>query len=169
MKYVWLTIFVCWLWFIWMIWQTHRARVFFGKVIYVTDGDTLTVMHGGSPVCIRLWGIDAPEMTQPYGEDAWQYAMDIALGRRVKVFVMGERSYGRTVASVRLPGRRDLGTEMVREGLAWWSPAHAPTALHLEYLQQEAHDARRGLWAAPRPLPPWVWRRMKERTSNGHR
>ena len=33
---------------------------FAGKVVAITDGDTLKVMHHGAAERIRLWGIDCP-------------------------------------------------------------------------------------------------------------
>ena len=40
---------------------------FSGKVVGVTDGDTITVMHDGVGERIRLHGIDCPEKRQPFG------------------------------------------------------------------------------------------------------
>lgn len=39
---------------------------FSGKVIGVTDGDTITVLHDRTPVKIRLHGIDCPESGQDF-------------------------------------------------------------------------------------------------------
>ncbi len=30
--------------------------------------------------------------------------------------------------------------------------------LVLKGLEKEARDAKKGLWADPQPVPPWVWR-----------
>ena len=38
------------------------AEDFTGKVVAITDGDTIKVMHNGASERIRLWGIDCPEM-----------------------------------------------------------------------------------------------------------
>ena len=38
------------------------AEDFTGKVVAITDGGTIKVMHNGASERIRLWGIDCPEM-----------------------------------------------------------------------------------------------------------
>ena len=49
-----------------------------GKVVGVSDGDTVTVLDGAHEQHrIRLAGIDAPEKRQPYGERAKQYLSDL--------------------------------------------------------------------------------------------
>jgi len=41
-----------------------------GQVVGVADGDTLTLRVDGGNVRVRLDGIDAPELGQPYGKSA---------------------------------------------------------------------------------------------------
>ena len=33
----------------------------------------------------------------------------------------------------------------------------------LRALEEEARQAKRGLWQDPKPVPPWEWRKRKER------
>ena len=42
----------------------------FGKVVHVADGDTITVERGGKRAKVRLYGIDTPEKSQWYGQNA---------------------------------------------------------------------------------------------------
>jgi micrococcal nuclease len=46
------------------------AAAWSGKVVGVSDGDTITVLHGGGQERIRLWGIDCPEKGQDFGTRA---------------------------------------------------------------------------------------------------
>ncbi len=42
-------------------------------MVGVSDGDTITVMHNGKGVRIRLHGIDCPEKRQAFGNRAKQF------------------------------------------------------------------------------------------------
>ena len=44
-----------------------------GKVIRVSDGDTLLLQSGSQRIKVRMYGIDAPELKQSYGEDSKSY------------------------------------------------------------------------------------------------
>ena len=46
------------------------AESFSGKVVAITDGDTIKVMHNGQAERIRLWGIDCLESHQAFGKKA---------------------------------------------------------------------------------------------------
>jgi len=55
-----------------------------GRVVKVTDGDTLEIrMDGGKADRVRLTGIDAPELSQEHGQEAkaaltkWADAMPV--------------------------------------------------------------------------------------------
>ena len=39
---------------------TSYSYAFEGTVIFIADGDTITVVHDGKPGKIRLYGIDTP-------------------------------------------------------------------------------------------------------------
>ena len=44
-----------------------------GTVVEVRDGDTIEVDVGTGTVAVRLHGIDCPESSQPYGQQAARY------------------------------------------------------------------------------------------------
>src|ERR1039457_5159461 len=96
------------------------AEDFAGKVVSITDGDTIRVMHNGVSERIRLWGIDCPESKQAFGTRAKQFTGDLAFGQTVTVKVRDIDRYKRTVAEIILPDGRNLNRELVRAGLAWW-------------------------------------------------
>ena len=135
---------------------------FSGRVVGVTDGDTIKVMHKGKEEKIRLYGIDCPEKGQPYGTKAKQFTSEKVFGKTVVVYVRGFDKYGRTIGDVILPGRRVLNQELVAAGLAWWYKKYAPRDDTLRVLEEQARTKKLGLWADPHPVPPWSWRKQKK-------
>src|SRR5690349_14026062 len=56
---------------------------FRGRVVVITDGDTISVMHSGKAEKIRLNGIDCPERGQPFGTRARKFTSTLAFGKEV--------------------------------------------------------------------------------------
>jgi endonuclease YncB( thermonuclease family) len=145
---------------------TSLADTLDGRVVGVTDGDTITVLDGQSVEHkIRLMGIDAPEKAQPFGQHAKQSLSDLVFGRTVAVDWQKLDRYGRIVGKV-LVGGLDANLEQVRRGLAWHYKKYASEQDAIDrasYSQTEieAQNGQRGLWADPMPVPPWDWRKNR--------
>ncbi len=140
----------------------HAAgqRTFRGTVSHVTDGDTLWVRpaSGGAALQVRLQGLDAPEICQAWGPQARDALARHVLRQPVTVRSRGKDTYGRLVARVERD-RQDLGAWLVGSGMAWsyhWGRSGGPYST----LQDQARQARRGLWSQPQPMRPGVFRRM---------
>jgi endonuclease YncB( thermonuclease family) len=97
-----------------------------GRVAWVTDGDTFRLESGER---IRIAGIDAPETHRDQAKCAGEIGLGLRAKDRATALLAGRevtyrrvgRSYNRTVATVVVDGR-DLGTELVRLGIAeWWA------------------------------------------------
>ena len=56
---------------------------FSGKVIGVTDGDTIKVLVNKESVTVRLEGIDAPESGQSYGKKSKEALAEMVAGKIV--------------------------------------------------------------------------------------
>lgn len=130
---------------------------FTGKVVGVTDGDTITVLKDREQVKVRLVEIDAPEKGQAFGNRAKQALSELVHGRLVEIREHGIDRYGRTLGRVYQFGL-DVNAEMVRSGMAWIYFKYAKDK-GLYQLEAEAREQRRGLWADKEPVPPWEWRR----------
>ena len=48
-----------------------------GKVVSIHDGDTITVLQDKQQVKVRLFGIDAPELNQPYGKKSKRFLSNL--------------------------------------------------------------------------------------------
>lgn len=132
------------------------------KTVY--DGDTLTARCPAGEVKVRVFGIDSPEMGQkPWGNAAKQTLQNLLPGRDpIRLQVRDQDRYGRTVAQV-LVGDRDVGLEMVRQGQAVMYEQYNKSLVYRQ-AQNEAQQARRGIWAKPgAQQDPAAWRRLNPR------
>ena len=139
--------------------QTNYLHTLEGKVVGITDGDTLKLLVDNRQIKIRLAQIDTPERNQPYGSRAKQALSDLTFGKEVMAKVETIDRYGRSVARIYVDGV-DVSAEMVRQGAAWVYRKYA-TDESLYEIEKEAQEAGRGLWALPEAqrVPPWEWRR----------
>ena len=133
-------------------------ETFSGRVVKIYDGDTIDVLRNGRAVCLRLYGIDAPEKEQPFCRAARKLASELAFRKTVRVDVLGTDQYDRLVGLVYLPYGRILNYELVAAGMAWWYRKYAPNDKAFERLERNARELRLGLWARPNSKPPWEWR-----------
>ena len=131
---------------------------FVGRVVRVSDGDTLTVLVNNAQIRIRLDAIDAPELKQAFGSRSRQSLAELCAAKTARVVERGRDRYGRTVGVIVCDGV-DANAEQVRRGMAWVFDRYVTPTSPLYGLQAEARVTRRGLWADPHPLAPWDWRR----------
>ena len=146
------------------------AEDFIGKVVGITDGDTVTVLTYDKQTKIRLAEIDTPEKNQPYGKKAKKALSDFIFGRTVRIEVQTIDRYGRTVGKIYLDNL-NINKEMVKAGHAWVYRRYAKDET-LFKLEKHAKQNMLGLWALPEEqrIAPWEWRRgkrsmMKKETS----
>ena len=133
--------------------------VFYGPLVRVKDGDSLVVRVQGVTMEFRLADVDAPELDQPYGRKAKQELEQLTSGQQLVLAPVDTDRYGRTVAQI-WNGNIHVNAELVKRGAAWFYPEFARNEA-LYDVEQEARDAKRGLWALPlrERVEPWVWRR----------
>ncbi len=140
------------------------AHTIEGRVVVVSDGDTVTLLDGlNAQHRIRLAGIDAPEKAQAYGDAAKRHLSDLVFGETVTVEFEKHDRYGRIVGKIMKDGH-DASLEQLRAGLAWHykqyqrdqSRADRGAYARMEVEAQQAHS---GLWRDPAPVAPWTWRR----------
>ena len=130
-----------------------------GRVVKVTDGDTITILDANQTQHkVRLYGIDTPEYKQPYSRVATKALAGLVEGEGVGVDVKDTDSYGRTVGVV-YKGNVNVNLQMVKSGYAWWYKKHAPLDDDLRMAEERAQIDKLGLWAEPDPIAPWEWRR----------
>jgi micrococcal nuclease len=133
------------------------APPFEAKVIAVYDGDTITV-RTDETIKIRLEGIDAPELKQPFGQASKQALSGLVFGQTVTVKPGKKDRYGRLLARVEIGGK-DASLTMVETGMAHWYEQYAKRDTQLQSAQAQAKTARRGLWSDPNVIAPWEFRK----------
>ncbi len=118
---------------------------------FVIDGDTIRI----GQTKIRLAGIDAPELDMPWGQKAKWAMVGLCKGHKIRAECTGEQSHDRLVATCYLPDGRDLGAELVKQGLALDYPLFSGG----KYKRYEVRGARRKL--------KWVY--TAEQRAEAHR
>lgn len=130
-----------------------------GRVVGVTDGDTIKLLVGERiEYKVRLGEIDAPESGQPFGQKSKRMLSDLVFNRTVSVRVTDIDRYGRSVGVIRI-GNINVNAEMVKRGGAWAYRRYLSDQRYLLW-EREAQQARRGLWSlqADQITAPWDWR-----------
>lgn len=115
---------------------------------------------------IRLWGIDAPEMTQTCqgkdgltyecGRDSAAVMRELTRDRLVKCETRDHDRYGRVVAVCRTE-TGEINAAIVRRGWAVDYPRYSHG--HYRAEEQSARDEGLGIWSGRFELP-WEWRQL---------
>ncbi len=161
--------------------SAKNVDVLNGKVVAVSDGDTLTVSSRYGNVIIRMFAIDAPEATchglsdnfcvekgQAGAKESKLHLRQLVLGKYVDVRLGQGMSGNRVVGTVYADGK-DINLAMVDAGHAWhykyFSKNQSPTERET-YTKAEANarHLKAGVWSDDNPLPPWVWRKRNKST-----
>lgn len=133
-------------------WRQYRG------IPRVIDGDTLEIRGER----IRLFGVDAPELGQPWWDedgrerDAGQSSREalaaLTEGNRLAVKVLREDQYQRSIAIVKVNGR-DVARALVSQGWAFASPG----STRYRRTENAARRRRRGFWRGEVTMP-WDYR-----------
>lgn len=119
------------------------------------------MLHNQHPERIRLNGIDCPENAYAYERRAKQATSALVFGKEVTLHTFGKDKDGRTLADVLLPDGTNVNHTLVKDGWGWWYRKYARGDAELEKLETEAREAKKGLRAAPHPVPPWIYRKAR--------
>jgi endonuclease YncB( thermonuclease family) len=132
-----------------------------GSVIAVYDGDTFTMSGGnGETIRVRLYGIDAPEIAQTYGEDSRNYLASMIEGKTVALEVADLDRYGRTVGLI-YADNESVNEKMLATGNAWYYESYCKKYFCRKWknIAAAARADKAGLWKYETPIAPWEFRR----------
>lgn len=131
-----------------------------GECLYVYDGDTVLVDAGGKKTKIRLYGIDAPELSQEFGDKSRALLSRLIEKKKITVSVTGEDRYGRLIGVVYFDGL-DINAVMLKNGAAWHYKNFDKSIEYAE-LESLARKERLGLWATRSIMAPWEYRKQNK-------
>jgi endonuclease YncB( thermonuclease family) len=143
------------------------AEELIGKVIKVSDGDTITVLDiNNQKHKIRLKGIDAPESQQAFGDISTQSLSELVYDKEVLVTWDKKDKYYRILGKVIVDGN-DANYEQLTKGLAWYYKQYEKDLSDEDkkrYSEAEewARNYTEGLWADSNSIPPWEFRRKRK-------
>lgn len=139
-----------------------------GRVVHVADGDTFTLLVDSRQHRIRLASIDAPEVGkdrqrpgQPLAQASKSALAGMIAGKTLELVCFERDRYERDVCDVPLSDGVTANERQVATGMAWANGEGRGKYMRnplLPKLEQRAQQARLGLWQAPDPVRPWVWR-----------
>jgi len=139
------------------------AETITGKVVSVSDGDTITVLvinqTTNTTVKIRLSEIDCPEKKQAFGTQAKKALSEKIFGKMVAVEYNNTDRYGRIIGKIIFDGRW-INKEMIEEGFSWHYKQYSSNK-ELAKAELIAKEKKLGLWVDKNPVPPWEFRRKK--------
>ena len=142
--------------------STSTAVKLTGKVVKVSDGDTIHIHTPKGKVKIRFTNIDCPESDQPYGSEATQFVYDMVMDKTVTAVADPDDlydRYGRFLGNIIMEDGKSLNEELVAAGLAWHYKYYSDDPVLAE-LEVKAQEKKLGLWADENPIPPWEWRKI---------
>jgi micrococcal nuclease len=123
----------------------------------IIDGDTfLAADRQGKVRKLRLAGVDCPEIGQPGGKEARDFAFHRLHRRRVRVRLLGRDRYRRYLCRIQTRDG-DFCRILVAEG--WAYPLPGRFAPVLKTLSWAARIQGKGVFGLPGRVVPWRWRR----------
>lgn len=140
-----------------------QAETLVGKVVGITDGDTITVIDTDKTEHkIRLMGIDAPEKKQDYGNESKKALSNYIYQKEVTVEYKKQDRYKRKVGKIIL-GKQDICLQMIKDGMAWHYKDYEKEQSKNDrdlYSQAElkAREAKIGLWQDSKAIAPSAFR-----------
>ena len=133
------------------------GQTFDARVARVADGDSLEITRPGDKraLRVRLEAIDAPELSEHFGNASRAFARRLLANQTVRVHVKDVDRYGRLVARLSVAGK-DASTEIVAAGMACYAYVKDPRVADA---QTSARLARAGFWSTQAEKPSCVSRR----------
>ncbi|WP_434778127.1 thermonuclease family protein [Neisseria sp. Ec49-e6-T10] len=159
-----------------------QAKATSCQVLEVITGDTFKcVTENEKVVTVKLYQIYAPELDQPYGQQAKKILSGLILGQKIRLLEMrpypdskenkrfiNKGSNNLILAEIHLYSEMKdqfslydlINFKILAQGYVWFKNSE-PNEHPYEQVEEQARKNKYGLWADPNPIPPWKWRKQK--------
>jgi endonuclease YncB( thermonuclease family) len=125
----------------------------YGKVTEVKSAEVVVLDYGKGSYNVRLVGIVAPK-EGPLASAAKDFVARLVLGKNARMRFEGRNEAGEMVSKLTTDdpeiGIKDVGLELVRNGLAQRQPKFDYQYGEMSRAENEAKKNRRGIWARQR-------------------
>lgn len=126
----------------------------------VSDGDTIKCTEPTKQtITVRLANIDAPEKKQDFGQASKKVLSTLIYNKQVKINIQSQDKYGRYIGEVFHNGQ-NINKVMVNSGYAWAYTEYLSDKSYVS-LENQARQAKLGLWVMPNPLYPSLFRKQE--------
>jgi micrococcal nuclease len=138
------------------------------EIVEIFDGDSFNLRSAdpsarGAVIRVRIIGIDAPEKSQPYSQQAKLALEQMLTSGSIVLRPEKKDRFDRWLAYVEV-NQTDIGLALIEGGWAWFFKRYRSDLspeLQAAYAQAEenARQQKLGLWAWQGPIePPWKFR-----------
>lgn len=147
--------------------QASGSYALSGRVVRVSDGDTINLLVDNKQQRIRLASIDAPETGhgkerpgQPFGDASRKNLAQYVAGKNLTLTCFEKDRYDRHICDIPINGTT-ANRLQVEQGMAWANQQARGKYLRdksLPEIEKTARQNKVGLWSEPGAVSPWVWR-----------
>jgi endonuclease YncB( thermonuclease family) len=122
---------------------------------YCIDGDTFIYNN----IKYRLSGIDCPEKSQPFGQEAKKELIKLIQGKELIIVAEKIDRYGRVIATIYV-GTTDINKELVSKGFAW---SYRRYSSKYNQTEETAKKSKKGMWRYNNNINPEKFRHEKNK------
>ena len=133
------------------------SQEYSGTILRVIDGDTFVFQTNEGSLRVRMFGIDAPEKSQAFGQESTKF-MEGFLHKAGVLKKTSIDKYGRTLGMLFID-KVNINLECVKKGYAWHYAYYYKNE-EFARAEKEAKEKKLGLWKNENPTPPWKYRQL---------
>ena len=131
-------------------------KVFPAELVSINDADTVKLNFHGRIESYRILFIDAPEIGQPYAEEATAMLVGLLQQGLIEFSIPTSSSYGRNVCKIYVNGS-DVGLQLLKRGCAWIDTRYEIEPNYIRAFA-DAVEHKKGLFERKNPVHPSLYR-----------